>query len=143
VTPGGVGRRFLAFPLDRMLVGLGWLLGTLGFVLVCNAGQGRLTVRSLLLVVGLWLLLGAVLDLVYSVGFVGTCGQTPAMMLLRLRVLTRDGEPVGYARALARWAGFGAVLATLGLGLLVLAFDRDGRGLQDWIAGTRVVRTDP
>ncbi len=144
MTPAGVGRRVLAFPLDKALVGLFWLLGTLGLALVWDAEQGgRLTVRSLLLAVGLSLALGLVLDAVYFVGFVGACGQTPAMMLLGLRVLARHGGPVGYARALLRWVGYGAVFATLGLGLLAMVFDRDRRGLHDWIAGTRVVRSDP
>jgi uncharacterized RDD family membrane protein YckC len=129
--------------MDRALVGGVWFLGMLGLVLVSDAEQGgRWTVHALILVAVLSFALGLVLDAAYSVGFVGTCGQTPAMMLLRFRVLARDGGPVGYMRALARWFGSGAVLGTLGLGLLVMAFDRERRGLQDWIAGTRVVRSD-
>jgi uncharacterized RDD family membrane protein YckC len=116
----------------------------LGLVLVCDTAQGgRWTVRSLLLVAVLSVALGLALDAAYSVGFVGTCGQTPAMMLVQIRVLARDGAPAGYVRALARWLGAATLVVTLGLGLLVMVLDRERRGLPDRIAGTRVVRVDP
>ena len=43
-------------------------------------------------------------------------------------------------QALARCAGYVASVATLFLGFLWIGFDSEKRGLQDWIAGTYVIR---
>jgi hypothetical protein len=53
----------------------------------------------------------------------------------------RNGQPylvVGYPGA--RCAGYLAGIATLFLGFLWIGFDHEKRGLQDWIAGTYVIR---
>lgn len=76
----------------------------------------------------------------YGLIFVGLAGQTPGLRAAGARVIDVYGDPPSIARALARAAGFLAALATLGLGLLWIAFDREKRGLPDWIAGTYVVK---
>ncbi len=80
----------------------------------------------------------AALDLVVLPAFTG---RTVGKWATGLRVERRDGEPVGFARALVRHTvGYLASLLTLGLGFLLAAVSREGRALHDLIAGTVVVR---
>jgi uncharacterized RDD family membrane protein YckC len=80
----------------------------------------------------------AALDLVVLPAFTG---RTVGKWATGLRVERRDGEPVGFARAMLRHTvGYLASLVTLGLGFLLAALNREGRALHDLIAGTVVVR---
>ncbi|MFL6229526.1 MAG: RDD family protein [Pyrinomonadaceae bacterium] len=80
----------------------------------------------------------AVLDLVVLPAF---SGRTVGKWATGLRVERRDGERLGFGRALLRHTvGYFASLATLGLGFLLAALSREGRALHDLIAGTVVVR---
>jgi resuscitation-promoting factor RpfA len=76
----------------------------------------------------------------YFVAFT-TIGQTLGKMVTGLRVLADDAE---HAPDLGRSAMRALVWMVLalpaGLGLLTAVFSRDGRGLHDRFAGTRVVR---
>lgn len=67
-------------------------------------------------------------------------GRTLGMRLLRIRIIDVYGDPPSPARSLARCAGYLAGAATLFLGFLWMGFDSEKRGLQDWIAGTYVIR---
>jgi uncharacterized RDD family membrane protein YckC len=143
MSAGGFLQRTLAFPLDLALVGAVWLLGALWLVIVYAAtADNPAQLVALALLAGAALGLGLVLNAAYFVGFVGGCGQTPGQMVFGVRVICGDGGRVGYARALLRWIGYGLVFATLGLGWLMALLDRQRRGLHDWIAGTRVVRSE-
>ncbi len=75
----------------------------------------------------------------YRVGFWTVTGQTPGMALFGLRVLRRDGRPLGLGTALRRALGYVACLFTFGLGFLAVAFSVRRQGLHDRIAGTIVV----
>ena len=63
---------------------------------------------------------------------------TPGKRAARIIVTDASGERISFARASLRCLGRLAVMATLGLGLLIVVFDRQRRGLDDFIAGTRV-----
>jgi uncharacterized RDD family membrane protein YckC len=91
-----------------------------------------------LLGVALSLLVLAV-RLVYTVVFVGGCGQTPGRMAVGIAVVDGAGGAPGYGRAMLRWLG--GLLSGLSLGLLSLPFyfTRRRCGLGDWLGGTRVV----
>jgi uncharacterized RDD family membrane protein YckC len=66
-------------------------------------------------------------------------GQTPGMRIRRIRVVREDGRDVGLGRALVRslvlffGSGFGIVP-------LSVLLDRDGIGLHDRLARTRVIK---
>ncbi len=90
------------------------------------------------LVMGLTLLLG--IGLVYLLVFHILLGCTLGMRVLRLRVIDVYGDPPSPARCIARCAGYVASVATLFLGFLWMGFDSEKRALQDWIAGTYVIR---
>ncbi len=68
-------------------------------------------------------------------------GRTLGKWVTNLRIVRRDGMPLSFARACLRHlVGYPLTLATLGLGFLLAAFNREGRALHDLIAGTVVVR---
>jgi len=67
-------------------------------------------------------------------------GRTLGMRLLKMRVIDVYGDRPSPARCAARCAGYLASAATLFLGFLWMAFDSEKRGLQDWLAGTYVIR---
>jgi uncharacterized RDD family membrane protein YckC len=141
MIPAGVLRRLLACPLDTGIVGAVWILGLLWAVLVSRATlYYPLRHDGVLLVAAGAVILGIVLSAIYFIGFIGGCGQTPAKMLLAVRVVRRDGRPAGYGRAFLRWVGYGFGVLTLGLGFSIALLNRDRRALHDWLAGTRVVR---
>ncbi|QGV80980.1 RDD family protein [Streptomyces ficellus] len=69
-----------------------------------------------------------------SVLTVGTIGSTPGKRLLGLRVISVDGERLGFGRVVVR-----SVLLCLAVPALI--WDRDGRGLHDRLARAVQVRT--
>jgi uncharacterized RDD family membrane protein YckC len=88
-----------------------------------------------------WLVMLAILAFLYCFIFTAARGQTPGKRLLGVRVVTWYGEPPSLARALLRTVGYLASTALLWLGFIWIGFDREKRGLHDWIAGTYVVRS--
>jgi uncharacterized RDD family membrane protein YckC len=90
------------------------------------------------LVMGLTLI--AAIGLVYLLVFHILLGRTLGMRLLKMRVIDVYGDPPSPARCVARCAGYLASVATLFLGFLWMGFDSEKRALQDWIAGTYVIR---
>jgi uncharacterized RDD family membrane protein YckC len=141
LATGGLWRRGAAALLDGLLGVLLWtwsamclLIGVWGF------RRSPLDLGAAGLLVVAILALGIAQHLVYHVAFVGGCGQTPGQMALGLAVVRRDGRAAGHGRALVRCLGGGLSLLTLGAGSLAALFNRERRGLADWLAGTRVVR---
>ena len=90
------------------------------------------------------LLMGLVLftaiGMTYLLVFHIVLGRTLGMRLLKIRIIDVYGERPSPARCAARCAGYLAGVATLFLGFLWIGFDSEKRGLQDWIAGTYVIR---
>jgi uncharacterized RDD family membrane protein YckC len=76
----------------------------------------------------------------YLLVFHITLGRTLGMRVLKLKVIDVYGDPPSPARCVARCAGYLAGVATLFLGFLWIGFDSEKRGLQDWIAGTYVIK---
>ena len=138
--PVGILPRLSAWIIDRFLLGSLWvLLACWGVVAYLGVARWPGDVRNLVALVGLLLLLGIWLHALYFIVFTGGCGQTPGKMLCEIAVVRRDGDPVGYGRALLRWVGSWAAALPLGLGFLGVLFTAERRGLHDWIAGTRVI----
>jgi len=91
---------------------------------------------ALLMGFGLTLAVGLIYMLVFHI----TLGRTLGMRLLKIKVIDVYGDPPSPARCIARCAGYLAGVATLFLGFLWIGFDAEKRGLQDWIAGTYVIK---
>lgn len=150
----GPFRRLCAYLIDYVirvtvlfLVLLGVLIafGSLGF-----AGAG----------IGLWAILYFVIDWFYG-GLFETFwnGQTPGKHLLRLRVLSTNGQPINAWQAILRnvlraadampavvlpiGSGGELPLVTFQLGLAAMAMNRRFQRLGDLVCGTMVVIEDP
>ena len=76
----------------------------------------------------------------YMLLFQGMLGHTPGMRLWGLRVIDVHGNRPGIGRAALRVVGALVSVATLWLGFVWIAFDREKRGLHDWLAGTYVIK---
>ncbi|HEY4059372.1 MAG TPA: RDD family protein [Kofleriaceae bacterium] len=90
------------------------------------------------LVMGMVLMLA--IGLIYLLAFHVAVGRTLGMQLLGMKIIDVYGERPSPARCAMRCAGYVAGVATLFLGFLWMGFDSEKRGLQDWIAGTYVIR---
>ncbi len=89
---------------------------------------------------GPWWLLGLVAWIgVYLAASTGAVARTPGKGIVGLRVVRRDGHPLGPRRALLRVACFPLTLCTLGIGFVGLFVGREARALHDVLAGTAVV----
>jgi uncharacterized RDD family membrane protein YckC len=91
---------------------------------------------ALVMGVVLFLAIGMIYLLVLHI----TLGRTLGMRVLKMKVIDVYGDPPSPARCVARCAGYLAGVATLFLGFLWIGFDSEKRGLQDWIAGTYVIK---
>lgn len=87
--------------------------------------------------IGLFTLLFSCL---YATVLHSTGGQTIGKLLVGVRVLGVEGEPLPPGAALLRWFGYFASFATLGAGFAMAGLRRDKRALHDLIAGSRVER---
>ncbi len=67
-------------------------------------------------------------------------GATLGMQVLGLRMVTVDGRPVSFARALGRFLAMVFTVLSLGIGYVMQVFTRRRQTLHDLIAGTVVVR---
>jgi uncharacterized RDD family membrane protein YckC len=84
--------------------------------------------------------LSIAIALAYLLIFQVALGRTPGMRAVGVRVIDLYGDPPSTGRAVARTAGYLALLATAGLGFLWIAFDRERRGLHDYLSGTHAVK---
>ena len=81
-----------------------------------------------------------ILGFLYFFLFTALRGQTFGKHLMRVRVIDAYGERPTMARSLLRTFAYLPSLALLALGFLWIGFDREKRGLHDWIADTYVVK---
>jgi uncharacterized RDD family membrane protein YckC len=133
--PAGVWRRAVALAVDVAVVLLVMRVGAgLAAGLAALAPGLHLPAQALALT---WFHFTPV---AYFVLGHGTAGQTVGKRLLGIRVVDRDGRPIGYYRALGRLLATVAAALPLALGLALAGLRADRRGLHDLLAGTRVVR---
>lgn len=78
------------------------------------------------------------LDFSYLVTFTTASGQTIGKMFTNLRITMENGARVPFGHAVVRSVALLLCAMPLGLGLLPVLLDADGRGLHDRMAGTRV-----
>lgn len=138
--------RFGARFLDQMLM----LFAVIpGFLIGISSGRLIDKEMSLLVAVGLGLL-GAIAVVGYNWMLITTEGRTVGKRALGIRIVTTDGEPLGFLRGVVmrEWvitAVDTVVSLFTGLGVLglidgVMVFSQGNRTLHDRIANTQVVR---
>jgi uncharacterized RDD family membrane protein YckC len=86
------------------------------------------------------LLLFAILGFLYFFLFTTLRGQTLGKHLVGVKVIDGYGERPSVLRAFLRTLAYVPSLLLLALGFLWIGFDREKRGLHDFIADTYVVR---
>lgn len=134
----GAVSRLVAFAAD---VGVSWGAYNLG-VLLLNAAVKLVTGHSFTLsnhqtvdfiALSVWLFL-------YFTYQWAVSGKTLGMAIFGLQVVTAEGRPINGRQAVLRTIGLAITLfLTLGIGFLGIVFQRERRGLDDFIAGTAVV----
>ena len=77
---------------------------------------------------------------IYFIGFWSRRGQTPGMMVVRVKIIKTDGSPISIGRAILRCIGF-FVSTIIIIGHLMIAWDSKKQGLHDKIADTYVIKT--
>jgi uncharacterized RDD family membrane protein YckC len=134
--------RFGAQFLDRVILNVVGMV--VGFAAgLAFAGAARSTTRMAgfaVLQLGL-MTFSLVVAAVYETFFVGKYGATPGKMACKLRVVTAEGDPLDYKRALGRHFAKYLSALTLGIGFIMIGTDKEEhRGLHDRICNTRVVK---
>ncbi len=122
VDYAGFWMRFLAAIVDGLILIVPQVLIT-----VAVHGPGRF-------------LLGTLLGFTYTVGFWLAEGATPGKMAMGIKITMANGEPITAVAAVVRYVGYIISGLILGIGYLMIAFNRQKRGLHDYLAGTVVVR---
>jgi uncharacterized RDD family membrane protein YckC len=95
---------------------------------------------------GFWVLqivnlfMGIVFPAVYTTWLLGKYGATVGKMACKIRVVTADGSPIRYMRALGRFFAEWLSGMILLIGYIMAAFDSEKRTLHDRICNTRVIR---
>jgi uncharacterized RDD family membrane protein YckC len=141
--PAGFIRRGVAFVIDLGLIYfLYFLLWIVGIVALTGSVKRGSMIDEILsppifpLFVSVWFFL----FVGYFTFFHSYDGQTPAKMIVRIKVITKTGETLSPFRAFWRTLGYFVSGPLLwGLGFLMTLFDRKSRALHDRIARSLVV----
>ena len=133
----GLVSRTVALAIDAAALTIGFAVasGVLGLILSLFTAVEISSPGAVLGAAAMWsLVVGG-----YFVLFWTLTGETPGMRLMALRVINRDGAPLGFGQALLRLIG--AILAAIPFfaGYLLILVDDRRRGLHDMIAGTTVI----
>lgn len=89
---------------------------------------------------GIALFLQLVIAATYEIVLTATRGGTLGKHALGLRIVTAEGQRIGWSRATGRYFAQAITGFTFGIGYVIAAFDAEKRTLHDHICGTRVVR---
>src|SRR5947209_14507725 len=133
----GLVTRGIAFAIDAAIINVAALVVAGGTTLIVTILHFPHQLRTIIVAIGgvvyiLWCI-------GYFLGFWSATGQTPGCRVMRMRVVTTNGERLKPRRALLRLIGL--VLAALPLfaGFVLILFDGKRRGFQDRLARTLVV----
>ncbi len=150
----GFWLRFVALFIDGIILGVvGQIVGSLVQAVVFPDSLSRLTqmrenpeavdpamVAFIFQMMGVMLLVGTVLGILYDVIFIRRFAATPGKMVVGVRIERADGSPLSVGRILGRY--FGRMLSgfVMCVGYLMAAFDDQKRALHDYLCDTRVVK---
>lgn len=147
-SPAGFWRRVFAGLCDAfflLTVALALLLELIGAVSLAESfGWLSLSQKegmsfAVALGVGWWLSASVALPVSYFTLCEGASGQTLGKHLFGIMVVSADGHPISYIRALARLLTLPYSLLPVGLGLLWVALPPHKRAWHDHLSATRVI----
>lgn len=127
----GIGSRFVGSIVDGILLAI--VNAILQTLLVGGVHGATYSLVALLPIV---------LQAAYFTYFHSTGGQTPGMMLLKIKVVTTSGQKLTAQTALIRYAVSIVSGLILMIGYIVAFFNRERQTWHDMAAGTYVVKTD-
>jgi uncharacterized RDD family membrane protein YckC len=141
ITVVGFGPRLIATVLDAVILGfftfvVGAIVGVVAALLDLYTPNRQIPIEGLLIVSLL------ALSVLYYVRAWTDSGQTMGKMVLGLRVVGSDGQPLSAGRALLRYLGYLVSGLLLSLGFLWIVFDRKRQGWHDKMAASYVVESD-
>jgi uncharacterized RDD family membrane protein YckC len=135
--PAGLGARAVAAVIDLGLLALVDFIVVYFTMKICRLSMSEVALLPKAPLVAFLLLQNGG----YFIAFTAT-GQTLGKMIAGIRILADDSESApDVGRATLRALLWMVLVLPAGLGLLTALISRDGRGLHDRFAGTRVVRT--
>jgi len=132
--------RFVALIIDQVIVqalgnGIGIGLTAAGALLAQAVGEETATMILLAVTVVLVVVL-----LFWEPFFLAKWGATPGKMVVRLKVVRPNGDPIGFGRAFCRTLVKSSLSYFFMLGYITAAWDDEKRTWHDRICDTRVVR---
>ncbi len=135
--PAGFWVRVVAALVDSVLCNILVFIMGFGVGLVLGMTQNDMDQTAQLAVMAM----GIIATLFYYIFFTGYCGQTPGKMALRIKVVHRNGEDVGYGQVFVRET-IGKTISSIifCIGYLMVGFRSDKRGLHDLLAATKVIK---
>lgn len=139
------GSRIMALAIDLVLletVHLLLLVLLLGKLAPLASLEPAAIASLLVLYLSLFFLSFLFLHITYFTLFHAWFGQTIGKMIMGIKVVMLDNEPVSLAVAFLRWCGYILSLAPLGAGFLWAAVDRDQCAWHDRLAQTLVISTE-
>jgi len=141
VSPAGFIRRTLAFLIDLFIIQCLYLVllaaGTLGIQLAIGETTSDHSALSIPFVT-VWFFL----FVCYFTYFHAYGGQTPAKMILRIRVASLEGGTLPFKEALVRTLGYAVSAFFFGLGFFISLLEKKGRGLHDLISHSQVILSE-
>jgi uncharacterized RDD family membrane protein YckC len=155
----GLGRRFVAFIVDFILIALFGIIAVaffnqangimyLYYLVVSHAPIATLTEAGtpiaaygpIVAAVGILVI---VVPWLYYAGFESSRGQaTPGKVLMRLEVTDLEGNRISFARGTLRFFGKFISLALIFSGFIMIGITKKRQGLHDKIAGCLVLLQD-
>jgi uncharacterized RDD family membrane protein YckC len=105
------------------------ILGSMAGVLAC-----------IVAVSFIWLSLTWIISIAYYVGFLAWRGQTPGKMIVGIKVIRTDKNPLTLRDSVVRYCGYLVSLFSFCAGFIIIAFDKKKQGFHDKIADTYVVK---
>ncbi len=133
--------RFAAYLIDSIILSIAVMVvlapPTILAGFVATKSQGAALFLSLI-----GSLLGITVGLGYFLVQWARTGTTPGKKMLKIKIVREDGvEPLGYKTAVLRLLGYVASGMIFYLGFIMVAFNKEHKGLHDMIAGTRVIKS--
>jgi uncharacterized RDD family membrane protein YckC len=126
--------------IDGLIILVAQTAVTLLFAVLFLRNASGQSMSAAIAVQGLIMLGQVLLGTAYTCWFLVNFGATPGKMACRLKVITAEGGPITFGRALGRHFAEFLSGMTLLIGYVMAAFDEEKRALHDRICNTRVVR---
>ena len=134
----GLNSRALAFFIDLIIVAIISLLAFgVGIYYLQDTNIDSFSLRRVFMPIYLLLFF---LGSSYFVILNGYAGKTIGKMLMGIKIISDEGNSIGFWQSFVRWIGYYISASFLFLGFIWSIFDRNSQSWHDKVAGTFVVK---